>query len=94
MQRSQSRHIEVQLTDDRSIITIRSHRYQPEVYQLAREFPKGMHSQEFQILAPENQFENTFFLSPMMQLRVEWVGYTSGNLTPSRSATASGASGE
>src|SRR5579862_1631158 len=54
IQRSKSRHIERQLTEY-VCIAIRSHRDQPDVHQLAREFPYGMHSQELQILAPENQ---------------------------------------
>jgi hypothetical protein len=33
------------------------------MHQLAREFPNGMHSQELQILAPENELENLFFLA-------------------------------
>ena len=62
IQRSKSRHIERQLAED-SCIAIRSHRYQPDVHQLARQFPNGMHSQELQILAPENKLEKTFFLA-------------------------------
>ena len=72
-----------------------------------------MHSQELQILAPENEFEKTFFLADDATMWIVGVsrapdhivnarrldcllgvaGYASGNLTPSRSATASGASG-
>jgi hypothetical protein len=62
IQCSKSRHIERQLSED-SCIAIRSHRDQPDMHQLAREFPNGMHSQELQILAPENELENLFFLA-------------------------------
>jgi len=67
IQRSESRHIERHLTED-GCIAISSHRDHPDVHQLARKFPNGMHPQELQILAPENQLEKTFF-SPMMQPR-------------------------
>ena len=69
IQRSESRHIERQLTED-SCIALRSHRDQPDVHQLAREFSNGMHSQELQILAPENQLEETFFLADDATARI------------------------
>src|ERR1035438_9969373 len=62
IQRSKSRHIEKPLTED-SCIAIGNHGDEPDMHQLAGEFAKGMHSQELQILAPENQLEKTFFLA-------------------------------
>lgn len=67
--RSESRHIERQLTED-SCIAIRGHRDKPDVHQLASKFPTGMHSKELQIRAPKNQLEKTLFLADDATARI------------------------
>src|ERR1700745_631044 len=69
IQSTQSRHIETEFAED-ACIAIRSHCDQPDLHQFAREFPNGMHSQEFQILALENQLEKAFFLADNATSRI------------------------